>query len=93
LYARFFVLNNSRNVGLETRERVLDAAHKLAYRPNVTARNLQASETRLFAYTWRPGILDQFNPILDSFLQAAVYAAADAATAFWSSRPLQSRKK
>lgn len=72
-----YVLNNSRNVGPETRARVLEAARRLAYRPNITARNLQASETRLFAYTWQPSPPDHFNPILDSFLQAAVYAAAE----------------
>lgn len=72
-----YVLNNSRGVAPETRERVIDAARRLAYRPNVTARNLQASETRLFAYTWQPSSPDHFNPILDSFLQAAVYAAAE----------------
>jgi DNA-binding LacI/PurR family transcriptional regulator len=71
-----YVLNNSRSVGAETRERVLEAAQRLSYRPNITARNLQASETRLFAYTWRPSPPDQFDPILDRFLQAAVTAAA-----------------
>ncbi len=72
-----YVLNNSRHVGPATRERVLEAARRLAYRPNITARNLQASETRLFAYTWQPSSPDHFNPILDSFLQAVVYAAAE----------------
>jgi DNA-binding LacI/PurR family transcriptional regulator len=72
-----YVLNNSRSVGPQTRERVLEAARKLAYRPNITARNLQASETRLFAYTWRPDSPDHFNPILDRFLQSAVDAAAE----------------
>lgn len=72
-----YVLNNSRTMSLETRERVLQAAHKLAYRPNITARNLQASETRLFAYTWQPSAPDHFNPILDLFLQSAAFAAAD----------------
>ena len=72
-----YVLSQSRNVGPETRERVLEAARRLAYRPNVTARNLRASETRLFAYTWRPSPPDHFNPILDSFLQSAVDAASE----------------
>jgi DNA-binding LacI/PurR family transcriptional regulator len=72
-----YVLNNSRSVGPETRARVLEAAGRLSYRPNITARNLQASETRLFAYTWQPSPPDHFNPILDSFLQAAVDAAAE----------------
>ncbi len=34
----------------------------MAYRPNITARNLQASETRLFAYTWRPGHARPLQP-------------------------------
>ena len=72
-----YVLNNSRNVAVETRKRVLDVAQRLAYRPNITARNLQASETRLFAYTWQPSPPDHFNPILDQFLQAAVSAAVE----------------
>ena len=40
------------------------------------ARNLQASETRLFGYTWHPAPADSFNPILDRFLQAMAEAAA-----------------
>lgn len=71
-----YVLNNSRRVGEENRRRVLDAAKRLDYRPNVTARNLQARETRLFGYCWTPAPFDQFNPILDSFLQA-IGSAAD----------------
>ena len=71
-----YVLNDSRPVGEETRQRVLRAATSLGYRANVTARNLQASKTRLFGYTWRPSPPDQFNPILDRFLQAMAEAAA-----------------
>lgn len=71
-----YVLNDSRRVTEETRQRVLGAVTRLGYRANITARNLQANETRLFAYTWQPSPPDQFNPILDSFLQAAVAAAA-----------------
>ena len=71
-----YVLNNSRQVGDGTRERVLTAARQLGYRPNITARNLQASETRLIGYSWRPTPPDRFNPVLDRFLQAIAEAAA-----------------
>ncbi|HSN78028.1 MAG TPA: LacI family DNA-binding transcriptional regulator [Anaerolineae bacterium] len=71
-----YVLNGSRRVGDETRERVLQTARRLGYRANFTARNLQASETRLIGYSWRPTPTDQFNPILDKFLQSIAEAAA-----------------
>lgn len=71
-----YVLNDSKAVGAATRERVLRAAHRLGYRANIIARNLQASETRLLGYTWRPTPPDQFNPILDRFLHATAEAAA-----------------
>jgi DNA-binding LacI/PurR family transcriptional regulator len=71
-----YVLNGSRRVGDETRERVLQTARRLGYRANFTARNLQASETRLLGYSWRPSPIDQFNPILDQFLQSIAEAAA-----------------
>ena len=71
-----YVLNNSRPVGDDARDRVLAAVRLLGYRPNITARNLQASETRLIGYSWRPTPPDQFNPVLDKFLQAIAEAAA-----------------
>jgi len=71
-----YVLNNSRRVSEQTRQRVLQAAKRLGYRANIVARNLQASETRLFGYSWRPSPPDRFNPILDRFLQAMAEAAA-----------------
>ncbi|MCS6843781.1 MAG: LacI family transcriptional regulator [Caldilineales bacterium] len=71
-----YVLNDSRRVAEETRQRVLQAAQRLGYRANIIARNLQASETRLLGYTWRPTPPDQFNPILDQFLNAIAQAAA-----------------
>lgn len=71
-----YVLNDSRRVSDGTRQRVLEATQRLGYRANITARNLQASETRLLGYSWRPSPPDQFNPILDRFLQAAAEAAA-----------------
>lgn len=71
-----YVLNDSRRVSEETRERVLRTVQRLGYRANIIARNLQASETRLIGYSWRPAPIDQFNPILDQFLQSIAQAAA-----------------
>lgn len=71
-----YVFNNSRRVSEETRQRVLQAAQHLDYRPNIIARNLKASETRLIGYSWLPSPPDQFNPILDRFLHAIGEAAA-----------------
>lgn len=71
-----YVLNNSRPVREDTRLRVLAAVQRLGYQPNITARNLQASRTRLLGCPWRPVANDQFNPILDHFLQAICEAAA-----------------
>ncbi len=70
-----YVLNNSRRVAEETRQRVLAVSQRLGYRANIMARNLQASESRLLGYSWRPSPPDQFNPILDLFLQATAEAA------------------
>ena len=71
-----YVLNDTRRVREDTREQVLQAARRLGYRANITARNLQASETRLIGYSWRPSPVDQFNPVLDKFLQSIAEAAA-----------------
>lgn len=71
-----YVLNDSRRVGDETRTRVLQAITRLGYRPNITARNLQASKTRLLGYSWRPVPPSQFTPVLDQFWQAMAQAAA-----------------
>ena len=71
-----YVLNNSRRVGDETRTRVLQAITLLGYRPNITARNLQASKTRLLGYSWRPVPPSQFTPVLDQFWQSMAQAAA-----------------
>lgn len=71
-----YVLNNSRPVREDTRARVVAAAQRLGYHPSITARNLQASRTHLLGCPWRPVANDQFNPILDHFLQAICEAAA-----------------
>lgn len=71
-----YALNNTGQVTAETRERIIAIARRLNYRPNMAARNLQASETRLIAYSWRPSLGGQFHPVLDQFLTAMAQAAA-----------------
>lgn len=73
-----YVLNNSAPVSSDTRERVLDAIRRLGYRPNSTARNLKASETRLIGYAWHNVQQGQMKPILDRF----IYQMARAAESF-----------
>jgi DNA-binding LacI/PurR family transcriptional regulator len=70
-----YVLNDSRPVGAETRQRVLQAAEELGYRPSVIARGLQARESRMIGYSWRPAHPDQFEPILEKFLHSIAGAA------------------
>lgn len=43
------VINNTRFVSPEARERVLQAMEELGYRPNVLARSLRRGETRTLA--------------------------------------------
>lgn len=71
-----YVLNGSRRVSDDTQARVAQAITRLGYRPNVTARNLQASKTHLLGYSWRPISESQFTPVLDYFWQAMAQAAA-----------------
>ncbi len=71
-----YVLNDTGSVSDETRERVLRAIEKLGYRPNVIARGLQARESRMIGYSWRPVPPNQFHPILDKFIHSTAEAAA-----------------
>jgi DNA-binding LacI/PurR family transcriptional regulator len=70
-----YVLNDSRPVGDDTRERVLRAVNDLGYRPSVIARGLRAGESRMIGYSWRPAPPDQFNPILEKFIHSVAEAA------------------
>jgi len=70
-----YVLNDSGSVSEETRERVVQAVAKLGYRPSVIARGLQARESRMIGYSWRPVPPNQFHPILDKFIHATAEAA------------------
>lgn len=71
-----YVLNDSRPVGTETRERVLQAVAELRYRPSVIARGLKAGESRIIGYSWRPTPPNQFNPILEKFIHSVAEATA-----------------
>ena len=71
-----YVLNDSGAVSNGTRQRVLQAVQKLGYRPSVIAKGLQARESRMIGYSWRPVPPDQFNPILEKFIHSMAEAAA-----------------
>lgn len=63
-----YVLNNKpAAISEDTRRLVWDTARRIGYTPNVTARNLRASESRLIGYAWHEVPLDQVNPVLDRF--------------------------
>lgn len=76
-----YVLNNkSAFYSEKTRQQVLDAVKRVGYTPNVTARNLQSSQTRLIGYAYHrvpPGqvnsVLDQFTYFLAQEAEAAGY--------------------
>jgi DNA-binding LacI/PurR family transcriptional regulator len=71
-----YVLNNSGAVGEAARQRVLRAVEELGYRPSVLARGLQARQSRMIGYSWRPMPPNQFNPILEKFIHSMAEAAA-----------------
>jgi DNA-binding LacI/PurR family transcriptional regulator len=71
-----YVLNESRPVGSETRERVLQAVQELGYCPSVIAQGLQARESRIIGYSWQPAPANQFNPILEKFIHSVAEATA-----------------
>lgn len=71
-----YVLNESRPVGADTRKRVLQAVEELGYRPSVIAQGLQAGQSRIIGYSWRPASANQFNPILEKFIHSVAEATA-----------------
>ncbi|MCA0453722.1 MAG: LacI family DNA-binding transcriptional regulator [Chloroflexi bacterium] len=71
-----YVLNNKTHlVGKDTRQEVLDAIKRVGYTPNITARNLKASQTRLIGYAWHRVPNDETNPLLDGFAYFLAQAA------------------
>jgi len=72
------VMNGQAQVSKETHESIWQAIRDLGYRPHNTARNLRVRQSHMLGYSWRPVPPDQFNPILDKFLQSMVEAAEKA---------------
>lgn len=71
-----YVINDSALITAKTRLRVEAAIQALGYRPNSTARNLKASETRMIGYSWhRVHDVVQRNQVLDRFLYEVAQAA------------------
>lgn len=70
-----YVLNNKPNSFSErTRQQVLEAIGRVGYTPNITARNLKASQTRLIGYAWHPDLGDQNNAVMDRFIYCLAHA-------------------
>lgn len=69
------VLNGQVHVSKPTEERIRQAARALGYRPNHIARSLRSHQTKLIGYSWEDTPPNQFNPILDQFLESMVQAA------------------
>jgi DNA-binding LacI/PurR family transcriptional regulator len=71
-----YVLNNKdTSVSKQTRRNVLEAIERIGYTPNITARSLKASQTRLIGYAWHEVPYDQVNPVLDRFTYYLAQAA------------------
>lgn len=71
-----YVLNDKNQaISKETRARVWAAVRKTGYRPNVTARNLRSSQSRLLGYAWHEVPAEQSNTVLDRFSYALAQAA------------------
>jgi DNA-binding LacI/PurR family transcriptional regulator len=63
-----YVINNKDGaVSESTRKQVWEAIERIGYTPNVTARNLQSSQTKLIGYSWHRVLPGQVNSILDHF--------------------------
>lgn len=79
-----YVLNNKHDAVSEpTRISVIEAAQRIGYRPNVTARNLRSNQTRLIGYAWYDAPYNQvptgrINPVLDWFTYYLASAAEQA---------------
>lgn len=70
-----YVLNNKLDmVGEDTRQHVLSTAHKLGYRPNITARNLQANRTGLIGHAWHTAPGDSPNWVMSEFMYSLARA-------------------
>ncbi|MDX2162918.1 MAG: LacI family DNA-binding transcriptional regulator [bacterium] len=75
-----YVLNNkAAAVSEETRREVWRAVEKIGYMPNVTARNLRSSQSRLIGYAWHaPPPNGLLNDVLEHFTFFLAQAAEQA---------------
>jgi DNA-binding LacI/PurR family transcriptional regulator len=71
-----YVINHKDDgVSETTRKQVWEAVARIGYQPNVTARNLQASQTKLIGYAWHRVQHGQVNALLDHFTYYLAQAA------------------
>lgn len=71
-----YVLNNKTDsISDNTKHMVLATAKRIGYTPNVTARNLRFSQTRLIGYAWHDVPSDQVNSVMDRFTYHLAHAA------------------
>lgn len=71
-----YVLNNkAAAISESTRHEVLAAVQRIGYTPNVTARNLKLSQSRLIGYAWHKVSLGQVNSVLDRFAYYLAHTA------------------
>lgn len=74
-----YVLNNKTDsISDDTKNLVLATAKRIGYTPNVTARNLRFSQTRLIGYAWHDVPHDQVNSVMDRFTYHLAHAAENA---------------
>jgi DNA-binding LacI/PurR family transcriptional regulator len=69
------VLKGLGNVSLDTKTRIETVVRDLGYQPNIRARNLRMQRNHLIGYSWKPEPPDQYNPILEKFLQSIITVA------------------
>jgi DNA-binding LacI/PurR family transcriptional regulator len=71
-----YVLNNKTEaISEDTRTRVWTAVRTIGYRPNVTARNLRSSRSKLIGYAWHEVSLEEVNTVLDRFVYSLARSA------------------
>lgn len=71
-----YALNNRIDmISDETLHHVVKTAQQLGYTPNITARNLKASRTRLIGYAWPHMPTEEPNWVLDQFMYFLAHTA------------------
>lgn len=73
-----YVLNNKTDsISDDTKDLVLATAKRIGYTPNVTARNLRFSQTRLIGYAWHDVPRNQVNAVMDRFTYHLAHSAEE----------------